>query len=178
MKIKEVTNYLEQLAPVAYQEDYDNAGFITSHENEITGILVTLDCTEEVIEEAISRKCNLVVAHHPIVFKGLKKITGRNYVERTVIKAIKNDVAIYAIHTNLDNVDHGVNAKIAELLGLQNTRILSPKPGTLSKLYTFAPEEAADKVREALFTAGAGNIGKYDKCSYNLKGTGTFRAGA
>lgn len=177
MKIKEVTNYLEQLAPAAYQEDYDNAGLITSHENELTGILVTLDCTEEIIEEAITRKCNMVVAHHPIVFKGLKKITGKSYVERSVIKAIKNDVALYAIHTNLDNVSHGVNAKIADVLGLQNTRILSPKSDTLSKLYTFAPEEAAEKVREALFSAGAGNIGKYDKCSYNLQGTGTFRAG-
>jgi dinuclear metal center YbgI/SA1388 family protein len=178
MKIKDITQHLERFAPLAYQEDYDNAGLITSHENEITGILVTLDCTEEIIDEAIARNCNMVVAHHPIVFKGLKKITGKNYVERSVIKAIKNDVAIYAIHTNLDNVDYGVNAKIAEILGLTNTKILSPKSGTLAKLYTFAPEEAADKVREALFAAGGGNIGKYDMCSYNLQGTGTFRAGA
>jgi putative NIF3 family GTP cyclohydrolase 1 type 2 len=151
MKIKEVENYLELLAPAAYQEDYDNAGLITSHDNDLTGILVTLDCTEEVIEEAMLRNCNLVVAHHPIVFKGLKRITGKNYVERTVIKAIKNEVAIFAIHTNLDNMSQGVNAKIGEILGLQNSRILSPKPGTLSKLFTFAPLEVADKVREALF---------------------------
>lgn len=178
MKVKEVVNHLESFAPPAYQEDYDNSGLLTTHDSEITGILVSLDCTEAVIEEAIARKCNLVVAHHPIVFRGLKRFTGRNYVERTIIKAIKNDVAIYAIHTNLDNVEHGVNARISELMGLKNTQILSPKPGTLTKLYTFAPEKDADKVREALFLAGAGSIGRYDKCSFNGKGTGTFRAGA
>ncbi len=177
MKVNEVVNHLESFAPPAYQEDYDNSGLLTTHKADITGILVSLDCTEAVIEEAITRNCNMVVAHHPIVFKGLKRFTGKNYVERTIVKAIKNDVAIYAIHTNLDNVEHGINAKISELMGLQKTRILSPKPGTLSKLYTFAPIDSADKVREAMFKAGAGSIGKYDQCSYNVIGTGTFRAG-
>jgi len=177
MKLTDIVSYLEMLAPPAYQEEYDNAGLIVGHGNDLTGVLVTLDCIEEVIEEAIQRGCNLVVAHHPIVFKGLKRFTGKNYVERSVMKAIKNDVAIYAIHTNLDNMSTGVNHKISQLLELSNTRILSPKPGTLAKLYTFAPKESAGQVRQALFNAGAGSIGKYDQCSYNVEGTGTFRAG-
>jgi dinuclear metal center YbgI/SA1388 family protein len=178
MKLKEVINYLETLAPKAYQEDYDNAGLLTSHDNEVQGILVALDCTEEVIAEAIERGCNLVVAHHPIVFRGLKKITGKNYVERTLIKAIKHDVAIFAIHTNLDNMLGGVNARIGDLMGLENQRILSPKKGLLSKLYTFVPKDSADLVRNALFSAGAGSIGNYEECSYNTEGLGTFKAGA
>ena len=177
MKIKDVVIYLESLAPPVYQEEYDNAGLLTSHENELTGVLVSLDCTEAVIDEAVERGCNMVVAHHPIVFRGIKKITGKNYVERTLIKAIKQDVAIYAIHTNLDNVIHGVNARISGLLGLKNLRILSPKPGLLAKLYTFVPEEAVTQVRTALFEAGAGHIGNYSECSYHTNGTGTFKAG-
>jgi len=175
MKIHDITRYLEALAPPAYQEEYDNAGLITTHNNNVTGILVTLDCVEEVIEEAIARNCNMVVAHHPIVFKGLKKITGKNYVERTVIKAIKHNVAIYAIHTNLDNVAQGVNFKIAQVLGLQKGKILSPKTNLLSKLYTYAPLADAENVRNALFAAGAGHIGNYNECSFNIEGVGTFK---
>jgi dinuclear metal center YbgI/SA1388 family protein len=177
MKIHDITHYLEVFAPSAYQEDYDNSGLLTSHENDITGILVSLDCTEAVIEEAIARGCNLVVAHHPIVFKGLKRFTGKNYVERTLMKALKNDIAIYAIHTNLDNVPNGVNAKISGVLGLKNTRILSSKSGLLSKLSTFVPKDSAENLRNALFAAGAGHIGNYDECSFNVEGMGTFRAG-
>lgn len=177
MKINEVVNYLETIAPPAYQEDYDNSGLLTSHTNELTGILVSLDCTEEVIAEAIERGCNLVVAHHPIVFRGLKRFTGKNYVERTVIKAIKNDIAIYAIHTNLDNVKTGVNRRISELIGLKNQRILAPKSGLLTKLYTFVPTSHAEQLRTALFAAGAGSIGNYDECSFNVEGFGTFKAG-
>lgn len=177
MKIKDIVAHLETIAPPVYQEDYDNSGLLTSHENEITGILVSLDCIEAVIDEAIELGCNMVIAHHPIVFRGLKRFTGKNYVERTLIKAIKNDIAIYAIHTNLDHVSTGVNARISDMLGLQNQKILSPKKGTLAKLYTFVPKDAADKVRSALFMAGAGNIGKYNECSYNTEGIGTFKAG-
>ncbi len=177
MKVKDIVAYLESIAPPAYQEDYDNSGLLTSHDHEIKGILVSLDCTELVIEEAIEKGCNMVVAHHPIVFRGLKRFTGKNYVERTLMKAIKHDIAIYAIHTNLDNVSNGVNARISEILGLQEGRILSPKKGTLSKLFTFVPKNSADQVRSALFEAGAGNIGNYDECSYNVDGWGTFKAG-
>lgn len=175
MKVSEVTQYLESIAPRAYQEAYDNSGLLTGNpEQEVTGILITLDCTEAVVEEALQKKCNLIVAHHPIIFKGLKKITGSNYVERTVLMAIKNDIAIYAIHTNLDNVHTGVNRKIAEKIGLRNLKILAPKNNTLTKLVTFIPKANADAVLDALYTAGAGQVGDYKNCSFQTTGTGTF----
>jgi dinuclear metal center YbgI/SA1388 family protein len=173
--IREITGHLEKLAPLSYQESYDNAGLITgSPEWEVKGILISLDATESVVEEAISQACNLIIAHHPIVFKGLKKLTGATYVERTVLKAIKNDVAIYAIHTNLDNVKGGVNYKIAQKLGLQKVKILSPKKQLLQKLVTFVPVENTNQVLNALYEAGAGNIGNYAGCSFRTTGTGTF----
>ena len=177
MKIKEITDYLEDIAPLILQESYDNAGLLTGNgEMECSGIITSLDVTESVVEEAVQKKCNLIVAHHPIIFRGLKKLNGKNYVERTIIAAIKKDIAIYAIHTNLDNVPEGVNKKIAEKIGLQNCRALLPKPATLQKLVTFAPVKNAEAVRNALFQAGAGAIGNYDECSFNVEGTGTFKA--
>ncbi len=177
-KVKEITDVLESIAPLALQESYDNAGLIVGDEqSEVKGVLICLDSTEDVVEEAIKHNCNLVVAHHPIIFSGLKKLNGKDYVERTVIKAIKNDIAIYAAHTNLDNVHHGVNEKICERLGLQNCSILSPKKGLLKKLVTFCPVGHAEKVRQALFDSGCGSIGKYDECSFNIEGSGTFRGG-
>ncbi|HEY9006434.1 MAG TPA: Nif3-like dinuclear metal center hexameric protein [Ohtaekwangia sp.] len=175
VKIKDVTDYLESIAPRSYQESYDNAGLITGNSSwTVTGILVTLDCVEAVIEEAITSQCNLIVAHHPIVFRGLKKLNGNNYVERTVIKAIKHDIAIHAIHTNLDNVHTGVNRKICEKIGLKNLKILQPKKDTLSKLVTFIPTQHAEAVLGALHQAGAGQIGNYKNCSFRTEGTGTF----
>jgi len=177
MNIQAIIQYLESVAPPAYQENYDNARLITGNKSwKCTGVLATLDCIETIIDEAIDKNCNLIVAHHPIVFSGLKSITGKNYIERTLIKAIKNDIAIYGIHTNLDNVKHGVNKMIADKLQLTNQRILSPKKNILQKLYTFCPNDKADTVRQALFSAGAGNIANYDNCSFNLQGTGTFKA--
>jgi dinuclear metal center YbgI/SA1388 family protein len=174
--IKNITDYLESIAPLEYQETYDNSGLITgSHSTEVKGILVCLDSTEDVVNDAIQNNCNLIIAHHPIVFSGLKTITGKNYVERTIIKAIKNDIAIYAIHTNLDNVSAGVNRKIGEKLGLRDLRILSPKSGLLSKLITFCPLENAENIRNAVFKAGAGNISNYSECSFNVQGDGTFK---
>jgi len=179
MKIRELTQCIEELAPRAYQESYDNAGLITGNLDwDCTGALVTLDSTEAVVEEAIENGCNLIIAHHPIIFQGLKSITGSNYVERVIIKAIKHDIAIYAAHTNLDNVMGGVNSKIASKIGLVNTRVLSPKNNTLYKLITFVPKEQAGKIREAMFRAGGGNIGNYSNCSFNTEGTGTFKGGA
>jgi dinuclear metal center YbgI/SA1388 family protein len=173
--VSSVTEYLETLAPRSYQEPYDNAGLITGNPiQKVKGILVSLDCTEEVVDEAISSGCNLIIAHHPIVFKGLKKLTGANYVERTIIKAIRNDIAIYAIHTNLDNVLSGVNAKICEKIGLLRHRVLIPRKDTLSKLVTFIPKEHTDKVLQAMHDAGAGQIGNYKNCSFRVLGTGTF----
>ncbi len=175
MLIADIIHELEHKAPPSLQESYDNAGLLTGSIHwECTGILCSLDVTEAVVLEAKKRNCNLIVAHHPIVFSGLKKITGRNYVENTVIAAIKNDIAIYAIHTNLDNVLDGVNGRIADQLGLINRRILSPKTGLLLKLYTFVPLAHANQVRNALFAAGAGNIGEYSETSFNSEGTGTF----
>ncbi|MGN6213465.1 Nif3-like dinuclear metal center hexameric protein [Parafilimonas sp.] len=178
MKIAEIIDHLETIAPPALQEDYDNAGLITGNAYWIcTGVLCTLDATEAVVEEAKASGCNLIVAHHPIVFRGLKKINGKNYVEQTIINAIKNDIAIYAIHTNLDNIMAGVNNKIADKLGLQNRQVLLPKENMLMKLFTFAPTDHAEKVRSALFDAGAGDIGNYSECSFNAAGKGTFKAG-
>ena len=179
MKIKDIISYLASIAPPEFQESYDNSGLIVGNPSqEVTGVLVTLDCIEEIIDEAIAQNINLVVAHHPIVFSGIKKLNGKNYVERTVIKAVKHDIAIYAIHTNLDNVIHGVNHKISSKLGLENVKILSPKKNTLLKLTTFVPNEHKNDVLAALSEAGAGNIGNYEECSFQLEGQGTFKPNA
>ena len=171
MKVTNIIQLLEQLASSSLQESYDNCGLLTGNEQwDCSGILCTLDVTEEVVAEAVAKGCNLIVAHHPVIFGGLKKITGRNYVERTVIAAIKNDVAIYAIHTNLDNVIAGVNGKIADKIGLINRSVLQPKGQLLRKLSTFIPANHAEKVKQALFDAGAGNIGNYSECSFSFRG--------
>lgn len=176
MTIQEIISEIEAFAPLAYQEEYDNCGLITgTNSAEATGVLLTLDCTEAVVEEAIENECNLIIAHHPIVFSGLKKITGATYIERTIIKAIKHDIAIYAAHTNVDNVVNGVNYKIAEKLGLKNVKILAPKNALLKKLVTYVPASHHEQVLNALFAAGCGHIGNYDSCSFNAEGTGTFR---
>ncbi|MBG9378293.1 Nif3-like dinuclear metal center hexameric protein [Panacibacter sp. DH6] len=178
MKIADVIQLLEQTAPPSYQESYDNAGLLTGSPGwDCTGIVCALDATEAVVQEALQEGCNLIVAHHPIIFGGLKKITGKNYVEKTIIAAIKNDVAIYAVHTNLDNILKGVSNKMADKLGLLNRHILAPKSGQLKKLFTFVPVAHADAVRAAIFNAGGGNIGNYSECSFNAEGTGTFKAG-
>ena len=146
MKIKDVTAYLEGLAPLSTQESYDNCGLITGDKNsDVKGVLVSLDCTEAIIDEAIEKGCNLVVAHHPIVFKGLRKFNGANYVERTVIKALKNDVAIYAVHTNFDNYRFGVNAEIGKRMGLENLQILDPKANILNKVVVFVPNDHSEQ---------------------------------
>jgi len=176
MLVSDITQAIENFAPLAYQESYDNSGLqIGNPNNEVKKVLLTLDVTEAVLEEALHHGCNMIVAHHPLIFSGLKRISGRNYVERIVQKAIKNDINIYAVHTNLDNVRNGVNAIIAGKLGLENTNILQPMSGTLRKLYTYAPMDVAEKVRNALFAAGAGQIGNYSECSFNTDGTGSFK---
>ncbi|WP_291399709.1 Nif3-like dinuclear metal center hexameric protein [Daejeonella sp.] len=178
MKLREISSFLEEIAPLAYQEDYDNSGLIVGQADmEISGALISLDCTEAVVDEAINLGFNLIISHHPIVFKGLKKFNGSSYVERVVMKAIKHDIAIYAIHTNLDHVMNGVNKKICDKLGIQKPVILSPKVGVLKQLVTFCPTEHAENIRKALFDAGAGSIGNYSECSFNSEGMGTFKAG-
>jgi dinuclear metal center YbgI/SA1388 family protein len=177
LQIKEITDFLEQFAPLSLQEKYDNCGLLTGNSLMVVNkVLITLDTTEKVIDEAIEIGANLIISHHPIIFNGLKQINGKNYIERTIIKAIKNDIAIYAIHTNLDNVELGVNQKICEKLDLINTKILENKHDVLSKLVTFVPIESVEKVRNAIFDSGAGHIGNYDCCSFNIDGNGSFRA--
>lgn len=176
MELKQLISEIEKFAPLSYQESYDNCGLLTGNkEQQITGAILCLDCTEAIIDEAILKNCNLIIAHHPIIFVGIKKLNGSNYVERTIIKAIQNNIAIYACHTNLDNVKHGVNYKIAQKIGLINTQILSPKKSLLKKLVTFVPTFHLENVRKALFIAGAGNIGNYENCSYALEGIGSFK---
>lgn len=176
MILKELCNCLEQWAPLAYQESYDNCGLIVGNRSaELTGVLVSLDCVESVVDEAIEKGCNAIVSHHPIVFKGLKSFTGKNYVERTVLKAIKNDIAIYAIHTNLDNVHTGVNKMLADKIGLINTKVLVPKKDIIKQLITYVPSENAETLREALYSVGAGSFGEYSECSFTVSGKGTFK---
>ncbi|MCL4164420.1 UNVERIFIED_CONTAM: hypothetical protein GTU68_033483 [Idotea baltica] len=177
MLIKELVDYLECIAPLEYQESYDNSGLIVGDKNDkITNVLVCLDSTESVIDEAIEKNCNIIIAHHPIIFKGLKKLTGKNYIERTIIKAIKNNIAIYAYHTNLDNITGGVSFKMAEKLKLQNVQILAPKSELLLKLTVFVPKSNTGQLLDALYSAGAGEIGNYSNCSFRTIGKGTFRA--
>ncbi len=177
MTVKSICELIEEVAPLALQESYDNAGLLVGDSQmEVTSVLVCIDITEAVVEEAIQKKCNLIISHHPLIFSGLKKLTGKNEVQRCVIKAIKNDIAIYAAHTNLDNVLVGVNGKMAEKIGLKNLKILQPKEGILVKLVTFVPRIHSYTLRQALFDAGAGEIGNYDSCSFNVDGLGTFKA--
>ena len=175
MIVQDVINHLEELAPLAYAEDFDNVGLLVGDKNaKLTGILVTLDTLESVVDEAINEKCNLIVSFHPIIFKGLKKLTGKNYVERVVMKAIKHDVAIYSIHTALDNALQGVNDMICNQLQLKNKRILIPQNETIKKLTTYVPKNEAEQLRSALFNIGAGSIGNYSNCSFNVEGYGTY----
>ncbi len=177
MTVKDIITAIEQEAPVVYQESYDNCGLqVGNAADEVKSVLISLDVTEAIVDEALNRGCNMIVSHHPLLFSGLKSITGRNYVERVVQKAIKNDISIYSAHTNMDNMQSGVNTMIARKLGLKDTTILQPKTNTLSKLYTYAPADVADRVRDALFAVGAGHISNYKECSFNTIGTGTFRA--
>ena len=176
MKVKDFTNYLEQLAPLTYQEEYDNSGLIIGDFNmEVKGVLITLDCNDKVLDEAINNKCNLLITHHPIIFKGLKKINNDSLTDKLVIKAIKNNVAIYSIHTNLDNIVNGVNSEIAKRLKLKNCRVLSSKNECLRQLVFYCPKENTTDLIEKLCSAGAGAIGNYNNCSFKSSGVGTFK---
>jgi dinuclear metal center YbgI/SA1388 family protein len=176
MKLKAITQFLEHQFPLSLQESYDNSGLLIGNlEMEITGVLICLDSIEKIVDEAIEKNCNLIIAHHPIIFKGLKKMTESNYIERVVSKCIKNDIALYAIHTNLDNHFEGVNREIANRIGLKNLRILQPIEGNLSKLTVFVPKDALEKLDEAIYKAGGGQIGNYSECHFRTEGTGTFK---
>ena len=177
MKVKDLISAINLNVPFQLQEEYDNSGLLVGMPDaEISKGLICLDITEDIIEEAIREKCDVIISHHPLIFSGLKKITGESPADRIIIKAIKHDIAIIAVHTNIDNSYFGVNEKLASKLGLKDLKILSPQKGRLKKLVVFCPYDHADKVREAMFAAGAGVIGDYDKCSYNIEGKGSFRA--
>ncbi len=177
MKINEIINYFEQVIPLDFQESYDNSGLqLGNPANELSKALITLDITEDILNEAIEKKCNLILSHHPLIFHGLKKITGSNEIERIVEKALKSDIAVYSAHTSLDNNFNGLNTFIAGKLGLQNITILAPLKNKLKKLVVFCPTDHAENVRKAMFEAGAGNIGNYDSCSFNINGIGSFKA--
>lgn len=177
MKVKELLSFIEQLYPLVFQESYDNSGSqISFSENEITGVLLCLDVTEAVIAEAIKNKCNLILSHHPILFKSVKSISSQTSKGKIIIEAIQNNISLYAIHTNFDASIDGTNKILADLLQLKNTEILDPIHHQLKKVVTYVPVEHVTKIRDALFMAGAGKIGNYDSCSYNIEGYGTFKA--
>jgi dinuclear metal center YbgI/SA1388 family protein len=177
MKVKEITDYLESKIPLEFQEDYDNSGLILGNpQHHVNAVLVCLDITEQVLDEAMNKNCNMIISHHPLIFKGIKRLTGYDAEQRMIIKAIQNNIIIYALHTNLDNSYDGLNALLCKKFGIINYKILLPSANKLNKLVTFCPNEFAERVRTALFNAGAGHIGKYDCCSYNIHGQGTFRA--
>ena len=179
MLVKEVIAYLEEIAPLSFQESYDNAGLQTgSPEMEVSGAVLCIDVTEEVLDEAFRKRANLIISHHPLIFGGIRKLTGSNYVERIIIRAIQNGLAIYSAHTNMDAAPNGVSAMMAEKLGLADTRVLSPMEDQLRKLVFFVPHEQGEQVRKDIFEAGAGHIGEYDMCSFNTPGEGTFRGSA
>ena len=178
MKLSEISKYLDSAVPLPFQEDYDNSGLqIGDPESEISSVLLSLDATPEVIDEAAGKGCNLIVSHHPVIFRGVKKITGQSFTERIIMKAVMKNIAIYSAHTNLDSTDFGVSRKMAEKLGLGSVKVLQPLKNRLLKLVTFVPGSHLEKVRDALFDAGAGVIGNYDRCGFAVGGKGSFRAG-
>jgi dinuclear metal center YbgI/SA1388 family protein len=176
MRIKDVADIIESFAPKELQENYDNSGLQLGNPNlDVTGIICTIDITLEVVKEAIQKKANLIVSHHPLIFQSIKSITGKNSIEEIIIECIQNNIAIYASHTNMDSVSEGVNSQICKKVGLKNCRILVPIEEKLLKLVTYVPVQSADSVRNAIFQAGAGVIGNYDNCSFNMEGYGTFK---
>ena len=179
LKVRDIADWLEQWAPRHLAESYDNVGLLVGRRDmDVTKVLVSLDCTEQVVEEAEREGCQLIVSHHPVIFGGLKRLNGNSDVERTVMRAVQSNIALYAIHTNLDNVLTGVNRHLGVLLGCasDSLRILRPMGAKLEKWTVFVPTDHAESVRHAMAEAGAGHIGRYDHCSFAAEGTGTFRA--
>ncbi|MBN1387284.1 MAG: Nif3-like dinuclear metal center hexameric protein, partial [Bacteroidales bacterium] len=178
MKLKELVNYLESIVPPAFQESYDNSGIqVGDIESNVNSVLLSLDVTEEIIDEADSKRCGMIISHHPLIFKPLKSISGKTFIERIILKAIRKNISIYSLHTNLDIIKGGVSYRLAEKMQLENPKVMVPLGNKLLKLVVFVPADYAETLRDAIFKAGAGYIGNYDRCSYNIRGEGTFRAG-
>ncbi len=178
MKLSDLCSWLDSAVPLSFQEGYDNSGLqVGQPGKEVTSGLLTLDVTDDVIDEAIHYGCDIVISHHPLIFSGIKKVNDQHPAGRILVKAIKSDIAVYSSHTNLDMLNDGVSRKMALKLGLRNVKVLQPLNNRLLKLVTFVPEDHLGKVREAVFNAGAGFIGNYDRCGFTVSGTGSFRAG-
>ncbi|HPF02724.1 MAG TPA: Nif3-like dinuclear metal center hexameric protein [Bacteroidales bacterium] len=178
MQLKDLASFLDTAVPVSFQEGYDNSGLqVGDPMKTISSGLLSLDVTEQVLDEAIGSACDVIISHHPVIFNPLKQISGKNSVERVIMKAIRNDVAVYSAHTNLDIVENGVSRKLAGKIGLKNVKVLTPLKHRLLKLVTFIPADHLDRVRDAVFAAGAGFIGAYDRCGFTVEGSGSFRAG-
>lgn len=176
MLIKEIIDAIEEFAPLSLQEDYDNAGLVCGDPTqEVSSILICIDITEEVVDEAILGGQNLILSHHPLFIQSLKNIRPDSYVKRCLIKAIKHDICMYAAHTNMDSVTNGVSGKMADKLELINREVLKPT-GKLYNLSFYTPRSYAEKVRNAVLDTGAGFIGNYSRCSFSHSGTGSFRA--
>ncbi len=176
MYVKEVIDFLEKIAPLSIQEEYDNSGLLVGDsKTRLNGVLISLDCTEQIINEAIKNNCNLIIIHHPLIFNPIKKINGKTSNEKVIISAIKKDICIYSMHTNFDNILNGVNFIIAKKLNLKKLKILRHKKNTLSKLELYCPKEFTEKVRNSIFLVGGGKIGEYNSCSFNISGKGTFK---
>jgi dinuclear metal center YbgI/SA1388 family protein len=177
MKLKDLCSYLDSGVPLSFQEGYDNSGLqVGLPEREISSALVTLDVTEEVMDEAVAGKIDVVISHHPLIFNGIKSLAGKSYTERILYEAVKNDIAVYSAHTNLDAFSNGVSRKMSEKIGLEEIRVLSPSVNKLLKLVTYIPESHIEAVKKKLFESGAGVIGNYDQCGFTTSGTGSFRA--
>ncbi|MFN7279524.1 MAG: Nif3-like dinuclear metal center hexameric protein [bacterium] len=175
MTIGEIINMLETVAPPSLQESWDNSGLLTGRSTtDCSGVLLALDVTDAVLSEAVSRGCNLVVAHHPMIFRGLKRIDEDEPTGRLTAFAIRHDLAVYAMHTNLDNIIGGVNGVLADRFGLTDRRVLQPMNGQLMKLVCMIPEGHLEAVSRAVFEAGAGRIGDYEDCGFTTSGIGTF----
>ncbi len=177
IKCSELMKFMEEFAPVNLAEDYDNVGLLIGSRNqEIKKVLVCLDVTTKVVEEAVEKKVNLIVSHHPIIFKGLKRIVEEDPKGRLLYKLIRNGIGVYSAHTNMDFTHGGINDTLANLLGLSNIRNLKKhKEDRFFKIVVFVPEQNTDTVREAMCSAGAGWVGDYSDCTFMVKGTGTFK---
>lgn len=173
----DIAGFMEEFAPTFLAEDWDNVGLLVgSRSQEVRRVLVCLEVSAKVVEEAVSKKIDLILSHHPMIFKGLKRIVADDFSGGLLYKLIRNNIGVYSAHTNLDVTDHGINEHLADIMGLKNAKNLNPyQSEDLYKVVVFVPERDVDRVREAMCSAGAGWLGNYSDCTFMTKGTGTFK---